>query len=251
MHQTEQPIKCFIERPKHKCKRCARFFSNEAALKQHHSEPEIKKQKCPHCSKTIDCANNLEKHLRSCAKTPIHTNKQQSRRTTLDGSTSLENGSPTPSILMVEEVQVGGAPAEHSGHWKAPEIVEFALKYTSVTFRKAFNSNNKRDILQRLKEVIHSMRPVIKGQSRVNAEAVKWYLSINMNFCKSKSPGVKTDPAVSFYSEVFKSIDNHELDYLFHVGYNQIVPQVDEFQCNGSGWVVDHLQHLDLGTCFL
>ena len=74
---------------------------------------------------------------------------------------------------MVEKVQVGGAPAEHFEHWKTLEIVEPALKYTALTFRKAFNTNNKRDVLQRLKEAIHSMRPIIKEQTRANAEAVK------------------------------------------------------------------------------
>ena len=112
-------------------------------------------------------------------------------------------------------MSVGGAPAEHAEHWKAPEIVESALKYTACTFRKTFNSNNKRDILQRLKEVIHSMRPVIEGETRANMEAVKWYLSLNMNFCKSTSPGVKTDAAVTFRSETFKSIDTYELDYQY------------------------------------
>ena len=71
-----------------------------------------------------------------------------------------------------------------------------------------------------------------------------------MNFCKSTSSAVKTDPTVTFRSEVFKSIDIQELDYQFHVGYNEIVLQIDEFQHNRSGWVVDHLQHLDLGTSF-
>ena len=66
---------------------------------------------------------------------------------------------------MVEEVQVGGAPAEHVEHWKVPEIIESALKYMALTFRKSINSSNKRDILQRLKEVIHSMGPVIEGQT--------------------------------------------------------------------------------------
>ena len=136
------------ERTKHKCRRCTRFFSNEAALKQHHCEPQIKREKCPHCSKTIDRANNLKKHLRSCEKAPTHPSKRQLRQTTLDGPTSYENGPSTPKKWMVEEVQVGGAPAEHPEHWKAPEIVESVLKYTAVTFRKAFNSNNKRDILQ-------------------------------------------------------------------------------------------------------
>ena len=100
---------------------------------------------------------------------------------------------------------MGGAPAEHVEHWKTPKTVESALKYTALTLRKAFNSNNKRATLQRLKEDINSMRPVIDGQTRANAVAIKWDLSLNMNFCKSTSPGVKKDPAVTFRSEVFKS----------------------------------------------
>ena len=251
MWQIQQPVECLIERTKHKCRRCTRFFSNEAVLKQHHCEPQIKQEKCPHSSKTINRANNLEKHLRSCEKAPTHPSKRQLQQTTVHGPTSLENGRSTPKKLMAEEVQVGGASAEHAEHWKAPEILESTLKYMAVIFRKTFNSNNQRDILQQLKETIHSMRPVIEGQTRVNAEEIKWYLSLNMNFCKSTSPGVKTDPAVTFCSELFKSINTHELDYEFHVGYNQIVLQIDEFQRSGSGWVIDHLQHLDLGTCFL
>ena len=153
MQQIEQPMEFLIERTKHKCKRCIRFFSSEAALKQHYFEPQIKKEKFPHCSKTISCANNLEKHLRNYEKAPKHPSKWYLYQTTLDGTISLENGISTPKKLMVEEVQVGCAPAEHAEHWKAPEIVEFALKYTALTFRKAFNSSNKRDILQRLKEI--------------------------------------------------------------------------------------------------
>ena len=185
--------------------------------------------------KTINRANNLEKHLRSYEKAATHPSKRQLHQTTLDGPTSLENESSTPKKLMVEEVQVGGASAKHAGHWKVPEIVEPALKYMALTFRKAFSSNNKRDILQRLKEVIHSMRPVIEGQTQVNAEVVKCYLSLNMNICKSTSPVVKKDPAVTFRSEVSKSINIDKLDYQFHAGYNQIVLQIDEFQRNGTG----------------
>ena len=70
------------------------------------------------------------------------------------------------------------------------------------------------------------MRPVTEGQTQAKAEAVKWYLSLNMN------PVIKKNPAVTFPSEVFKSIDTHELDYQFHVGYNQIVQQIDELQHN-------------------
>ena len=90
-------------------------FLKEAALKQHQCEPQIKKEKYPHRSKTIN-RNNLQKHLRSCEKAPTHPSKQQLHQTTLDGSTSLENRPSTSKKLMVEEVQVSGAPAEHVEH---------------------------------------------------------------------------------------------------------------------------------------
>ena len=75
MWQIEPPMECLIERTKHKCKRCTRFFSNEATLKQEHCEPQIKKVKTPHCSKTISRANNLENHLISCEKAFTHPSK--------------------------------------------------------------------------------------------------------------------------------------------------------------------------------
>ena len=62
MWQIEEPKECLIERTKHKCKRCTRFFSTKAAHKQRNCEPPIKNEKFPHCGKTINCANNLEKH---------------------------------------------------------------------------------------------------------------------------------------------------------------------------------------------
>ena len=65
------------------------------------------------------------------------------------------------------------------------------------------------------------MRPVAEGKNRANADTVKSYLSLNMNFFKSTSSDVKEDPTVTFCSEVFKSIDIHELNYQLHVGYNK------------------------------
>ena len=53
--EIQQQMECPIERT---------TFSNKAALKQHHCEPPIKKEKWPHCGKTINSTNNLEKHLK-------------------------------------------------------------------------------------------------------------------------------------------------------------------------------------------
>ena len=91
MRHIKQRMECLIERTRHKCKRCTKFFSNEAGLRQHHCEPPIKKGKCPHCGKAINRVNNLEKHLRSCEKAPTYPTKQQLCQATLDGPTSSEN----------------------------------------------------------------------------------------------------------------------------------------------------------------
>ena len=196
MRQIEQPIECLIKRTNHKRKSCTRFFSNESALKQHHREPRIKPEKYLLCGKTINPANSLEKHLRSCEKVPTHPAKWQLCQATLDGPISSENGTSTSKKLMVEERRVDGAPAEHVEHWKAPEKVESALKYTAVTFRKLYNTNNKRDVLQH--------EHFIERQTRANTKAVKWYLSLNMNLCKSKSSGVTTDLTVLWlFSQVY------------------------------------------------
>ena len=159
-------MKYLIKRTNRKSKRCTRFYFEEAALKQNQCETSIKKRICPYCGETINCANKLEKHLKICEKAPTDTAKWQLRQTTLNGPTSSKNRPSIPKKLMVEEVQVSGAPVEHVKHWKAPEIVESALKYTALTFREAFKTKNKRNVLQRWKEVIHSMRPVTNEQER-------------------------------------------------------------------------------------
>ena len=92
MRQIEQPMDCRIERTQRKYKKCARFFSKEAALKEHQCEPPIKTEKSPHYGKAINCTNNLEKHLRSCKKAPTHPAKGRLCQMTLDRPTSSKNG---------------------------------------------------------------------------------------------------------------------------------------------------------------
>lgn len=70
MPQIEQRMECPIERTQHKCKKCARFFSNQAGHKQHHCKPSIKKEKCSHSEKAINCTDKLEKHLQEVFFTP-------------------------------------------------------------------------------------------------------------------------------------------------------------------------------------
>ena len=75
--------------------------------------PSERRNVVTHSGKTINSGNNLEKHLRSCEKSPTHSVKQQLH---LDGPTSSVNEPSTPKKLMVEKVQVDGTPTEHAEH---------------------------------------------------------------------------------------------------------------------------------------
>ena len=66
--------------------------------------------------------------------------------------------------LNTDEIDGGGTASGTWTSWtlEGTWILESALKYMAFTFKKNFNSNYKIDIMQRLKEAIHSMKPVIE-----------------------------------------------------------------------------------------
>ena len=153
MLKIEQPMEYLIGKTKHKMQEVYQIF-----LKQSCTQAALlwtsnqKREKSPHFRKTINRINNLEYQLRSCEKAPTHpSNDNYVRQNWMD-----------PLHWRMDPQ-----------HWKASKIVESVLKCTALTFRKEFNSNKKKNILQRLKEVIHSMRPAIEGQTSVDAEVGK------------------------------------------------------------------------------
>ena len=51
MQQIKQPMECTVERTQRKCKKCVRFYSNKAALKQHHVNLPSKRKNAPIAAK--------------------------------------------------------------------------------------------------------------------------------------------------------------------------------------------------------
>ena len=142
MQQIDKPMQCFIERTNGKV---YQIFLQTNMLTQHYCEPPIKKEKFCHCDKTINCANNLKKHLKSCEKAAKHPAKQQIHQTALDGPTSSETGTSTPKKMTVEELQVGVESDKHARNWKTTEIVESAFKYTTLSlFQEEIQQQQKR-----------------------------------------------------------------------------------------------------------
>ena len=70
---------------------------------------------------------------------------------------------------------------------------------------------------------------------------------MKVNFVKAANIDIKTDPAIVFKTEVFIS-RNDLIAKQFDAAYNKFIHKVDQFQKNGSGWVVDTFEAVDLYT---
>ena len=76
---------------------------------------------------------------------------------------------------------------------------------------------------------------------------IKFYFTLCMVYHQSKDPSIVTEPPVSFRSEVFTALNMENVDLHCKIAMEQFQKQVDEFQKNGSGWVLDHFINLDIG----
>ena len=149
---------------------------------------------------------------------------------------------------MVEYVQDGGAPAEHVEHWHL-KIVESTLKYTAFTFR----SNNNASIATTKQTSWNNWKrlSIVWDPSSSDKLDLMWKLlsGIYQQKWTLASPEDLAWRQIYLLRSAQKIINTHELDYQFHVGYNQILLHIDEFQRNDSGWVVDQLRHIYLTFC--
>ena len=245
----EFPLECdLVEIPDdiHPCNRCGRLFFSKEYLKRHKEECDRreKRESCRYCKKRFTRFGNKCLHEQHCKVGP--SDKRQKKRTLTQ--TNIDNYVKRPRIDNFITEQVGGSavPNEHSETWRAPELVESTLKRTAVTYRKEFDDSNRKELQQRLLTVMNTFTPIIQGEI-VSKKGVKWYLSLRLIFCQAKDVTDLTDPPVVFRSEVFTSLDDSKLSINFKVAYNQMLQQIEEFQRNGSGWVVHHFLALDLG----
>ena len=55
------------------------------------------------------------------------------------------------------------------------------------------------------------------------------------------------DLPVTFKSEVLTSMNMDNINHMFRTVPEQIFQQMEDYESNGSGWVVDHFFGVDLG----
>ena len=91
-------------------------------------------------------------------------------------------------------------------------LVQSALQNTASVYRKRFNQEDHRNLLENLKTNLTELKDVIVNKVLVETQALKWYITLKLNFHKANDSAVITEPPVTFRTEVFISVDVDDID---------------------------------------
>ena len=122
-----------------------------------------------------------------------------------------------------------------------PYLVTHALNKTSSVHRIDLNGCDTTQIKDTL-EMFHTTIIV----DRVDTTGVKAYFSISVVFVQAKDLNEVTDPPVTLCSNVSTILGSTNVNEEFNGIYNQLVSKIEDFERNGSGWIIQLLLHLDL-----
>ena len=88
-------------------------------------------------------------------------------------------------------------------------------------------------------------------ENRINEEvvkkrAVKFYLSLHVNFHLSTDVAFLTDPPAILNIDTIEVYDSSDVHDALNSTYENLVSAIEEFQRRGSGWILNKLIALDL-----
>ena len=124
-----------------------------------------------------------------------------------------------------------------------PRLVSSALQSNSTVFRVDINNIINMNISTTLQEAMQKLESVITN----NNTNIKYYFSLSMVFQKFTDANQLTDPPVVFRTKVYLSLAGSDLESNVTSAHDQIIEKIENYQNNGSGWVFNQLNHLDVG----
>ena len=127
-------------------------------------------------------------------------------------------------------------------------LVESAIQNMASVYRKRFNQEDRRNLLENLKTNLTELKDIIVNKVLAETQALKWYVIFKFNFHKANNPAVITEPPVVFRTVVFTSVNVDDIDTMFHAVYNELTQRIHGYQADGSGWVVDQFVDINLGV---
>ena len=125
-------------------------------------------------------------------------------------------------------------------------FLEQALGGVFQTWRYEFSDEEQKDMYASLRNVVMNSAYdlVIEATS-----TFKWYLGLQVNFHKAADPTFCTQPPVFFQSNPSPSYFERENEETWEDALKQLEKQIEEYESNGSGWVLSQLVLLDVIFC--
>ena len=129
------------------------------------------------------------------------------------------------------------------------QLVESAFKKTIVLYRKNLNVNALQ--LGDMESIITQDVKNLLQREVVARKGMKWNLALKAIMYKPTDPDVVTDPPAVFNTDMVLGLIGSNYEDELKAAYENVIEQIDEYQRNGSGWVLDELVELDVSivTC--
>ena len=111
---------------------------------------------------------------------------------------------------------------------------------------------NLEDEQQNASNVLHVLKEsTFQMENRINEEvvkkrAVKFSLSLHVNFHLSTDVTFLTNPLADLSTDTIEVYDSSDIHDVLNSIYENLVSAIEEFQQRGSGWILDKLLSLDL-----
>ena len=120
-----------------------------------------------------------------------------------------------------------------------------ALENTLVDYCLNLEDEQQDDIFAVLKDSLFQLKDNI-NEEVVKKRAIKFYVSLHINFHLGSDEEFKTEPPAVLNTEALEIFKSTNIDDILNNTCENLVSSIENFQQHGSGWVLDKLQKLDL-----
>lgn len=211
------------------CSCCQRPFVSEEARNHHFNIHQTEKRfKCRQCSKCFQSEKSMHLHEQSCRSNDSITTQPS----TLQEGAGYSNALNTLDTDDYED--------EEMRHHRS------GLNNIFNIYRKKFAPRST-NIMDRLQDAINEGKHQLRVLQETN-NSFKVSLSVQATFYRATNPEEITSPPPTFNSDTAVILPTTTLTLLIKTLHDNIIHQLDTFEQNGSGWVLNHLIYLDLHT---
>ena len=206
------------------CDICSRTFTEKHHLNRHkRGHEEEKKFNCGKCNKSFKRKDARQRHEKNC-----NGEKKQQQPPKTVGSGVRRNLVPTPPSNNNFDIA----------------IAQTAFAKAAITWKLKYPRNDGAEYINLLNQSVTAMKGHIT-QYHQERHALKFNMSLHVNFEKATDPEVTTEPPIVFVSEQMEVYENTDIDELLTICSEQLQNRIEVYEMTGSGWIISELMELD------